>query len=278
MMSYWRAIKYTFQAKSFVKTSGDCTACGQTGASFEYFDVINDRLAKEWSIGPELVKAFSQRESMHCSNCRCSARSRAHAKAILLALGSPSPSLREAIAAGEFNEEKIKIAEINACGDLHQTLKEIKGLAYSEYGPRAIDNIQDEDLQALTYPDDSFDVVLTSDTFEHIPDYPKAFSEIYRVLRPSGKHIFTVPVIFSRPTRRRVELRGDDVVNIMEASYHGAGEEDNLVCTEFGVGILDDLRQAGFETDVYFANPFNKNEVNCVLVSKKPEEHTHGEE
>lgn len=259
--------KYTFYTKKFKRPEGICEACGEA-AKFSYFDVINDRLESEWEISPSLKKAFSMRESMHCSSCRCSARSRAHAKAILLALKLNEKSLREAIAAKELNNKKI--AEINSCGDLHNILQDIDGLSYSEYGPRAI-NVRDEDLQNLTYGDESFDVVLTSDTFEHVPDYIKAFHEVYRVLRPGGYHIFTVPVIFSRKNRRRIKLETGNIVPVMDGSYHGAGESDNLVCTEFGIDLLDDLKKVGFKTDIYFANPLNKNEINCVLVSRKGE-------
>lgn len=265
-LTYLSNIKFPFSAKEFVREKGLCAACGEKNAKFTYYEVVNDRLATEWSIDKNLQEAFSRRESMHCSSCRCSARSRAHAKAILLARDVEYQSLSEAIKGGAFND--LKVAEINSCGDLHNILKSIKGLAYSEYGPRAI-NIRDEDLQSLTYPEGSFDIVLTSDTLEHVPDYNKALAEIHRVLKPGGQHIFTLPVIFSRKTRRRIKIQNDSIVPVMDGSYHGAGEADNLVCTEFGVDVLSDFEKADFSTKIYFSNPLFKNEVNCVLVSTK---------
>lgn len=264
-LTYLKSIKLSSYTKNFYKKRGLCEACG-TDTVFIYHDVVNDRLAREWSINKKLQKSFSARESMHCSKCHCSARSRAHAKALLLTLGLEDGSLEEAISANHLKGKKI--AEINACGDLHNILVKIEGLTYSEYGPRAID-VPEQDLQNLTYNDDSFDIVLTSDTLEHVPDYGAALSEIYRVLLPGGYHIFTVPIIFSRKTRRRIKIEGDSITPTMEESYHGAGESDNLVCTEFGINFLDDLKKVGFETEVYFASYVNKNEVNCVLVSRK---------
>jgi predicted SAM-dependent methyltransferase len=35
--------------------------------------------------------------------------------------------------------------------------------------------------------------VLSSDVLEHMPELYRAHSEIYRVLKPGGRHIFTVP-------------------------------------------------------------------------------------
>ena len=41
-----------------------------------------------------------------------------------------------------------------------------------------------EDLTRLTYPDNSFDLILTSETLEHVPDLNAALCEIHRVLCP----------------------------------------------------------------------------------------------
>ena len=78
------------------------------------------------------------------------------------------------------NEEfrGLKIAEINACGTLHSYLiflKDHPNLYYSEWLPdgksgELHDGVRCEDLQRLTYPDDYFDIFLTSETLEHAPD------------------------------------------------------------------------------------------------------------
>ena len=41
----------------------------------------------------------------------------------------------------------------------------------------------------------SFDLVLTSETLEHVPDLAAASREIRRVLVPGGRHIFTIPLL-----------------------------------------------------------------------------------
>ncbi len=43
----------------------------------------------------------------------------------------------------------------------------------------------------LKFPDGHFDAVFSSNCFEHVDDIPKAFAEIYRVLKPGGM-LFTV--------------------------------------------------------------------------------------
>ncbi len=47
------------------------------------------------------------------------------------------------------------------------------------------------DAQNMDFDDDSFDVVTCSFGLMHIPDQPKALSEIRRVLRPGGRFIMT---------------------------------------------------------------------------------------
>lgn len=47
--------------------------------------------------------------------------------------------------------------------------------------------------QATSFPSDSFDLILSTEVFEHIPDPYRAHAELLRVLRPGGAHVFTVP-------------------------------------------------------------------------------------
>jgi len=47
-------------------------------------------------------------------------------------------------------------------------------------------NFQCQDVQELTYPDNSFDVCTCTEVFEHVANDVKGFSEIYRVLKEGG--------------------------------------------------------------------------------------------
>ena len=73
-------------------------------------------------------------------------------------------------------------------------------LTYAEY--------PEEDVMALSYADASFDLVLTSDTLEHVEDPMKGMEEIRRVLRPGGRHVFTVPIKPDLATSRSRERSG----------------------------------------------------------------------
>jgi SAM-dependent methyltransferase len=135
------------------------------------------------------------------------------------------------------------VAEINAIGRMHPLLAELPRLVHSEY--------PDEDVMALSYADASFDLVLTSDTLEHVSDIDLAFREIRRVLRPGGKHVYTVPVDpRRRATRSRVGL---------PPQHHGRGggpfalvtrRVDFLAHWDIAPDLPERTRAAGFETEV----------------------------
>jgi SAM-dependent methyltransferase len=50
----------------------------------------------------------------------------------------------------------------------------------------------------IPLPDQSFDTVVCTEVLEHVPEPAKAFSEMYRVLRPSGYLILSTPMYWPR--------------------------------------------------------------------------------
>jgi SAM-dependent methyltransferase len=58
---------------------------------------------------------------------------------------------------------------------------------------RGIERVEVMDGAALTYPDESFDVILASNVLEHIKDEDAALQSWRRVLKPSGRLIVFVP-------------------------------------------------------------------------------------
>jgi hypothetical protein len=70
-----------------------------------------------------------------------------------------------------------------------------------------------EDITKLTFPDQSVDVMITSEVLEHVPDLRAAFKETARVLKDNGVHIFTVPT--RDVTRQRASLVPDGAVRYL---------------------------------------------------------------
>lgn len=108
----------------------------------------------------------------------------------------------------------------------------------------SVDGMTHQDLQRLTFADASFDLVVTSEVFEHIEDPWVAFDEVRRVLRPGGRHIFTVPDTGAARTQGRSSL---PVVTHMD----GLRPEGIAVVTDFGDDLPVRLRAHGFETVVH---------------------------
>ena len=50
-----------------------------------------------------------------------------------------------------------------------------------------------ENLERLTYPDNTFDLFVTQDVLEHVFNPDRAVAEIMRVVKPGGAHVFTAP-------------------------------------------------------------------------------------
>ncbi len=68
---------------------------------------------------------------------------------------------------------------------------DLKGLQMGDWDQSRVDIISD--IVSIPEPDQSFDVVLCSEVFEHLPDPLAALKEFERLLVPSGKLILTAP-------------------------------------------------------------------------------------
>lgn len=113
--------------------------------------------------------------------------------------------------------------------------------------------IPHQDLESISFPDETFDVVITSDIFEHIRRPAKAFKEISRILVPGGTHIFTVPAQgrLPRKTIKRVEIVGDFDNYILPAQYHGNGKGGkSLVYNQFGVDVIEKMEKVGLMGEI----------------------------
>ena len=104
-----------------------CVVCGYKGKYFVKIKIFTNELSKAWGLTPTLRKKFDERESLFCPKCRNSYRHRALAKGILKTFPFKNSETLKSWADGA-NKAKLKIAEVNACGNLHPFLKNIKGL------------------------------------------------------------------------------------------------------------------------------------------------------
>lgn len=114
-----------------------------------------------------------------------------------------------------------------------------------------------QDLMALSFADESIDVLVSSDVLEHVADPYHAHGEIHRVLRPGGCHVFTIPFLETTflDDRRAALDRDGEVVHFAEPVYHADPINPvpgALVFTYFSLEMLVRLRHIGFDTNLYW--------------------------
>jgi SAM-dependent methyltransferase len=222
-----------------------CVCCGSRVR--RTFPTIWDKLSDDWELTPELRKQMDRRESTMCAFCRTNARAQGIGVALLDSLaanhGIRVRTIREL--ADTSLPADLKIAEINALPGLHKYLSRTSAVTCSEYG-----GANHEDLMALSFAEASLNYVLTSDSLEHVPDFDLALREIHRVLKPAGRHIFTVPVIWDRKTRQRASVEEGKLVHRLPPSHHGdrgMAAGDWLVFNEFGGDVEERIASSGFK-------------------------------
>ena len=213
---------------------GPCPVCG--GTEFAAAAVMFESLIRAWELDADEVRYIDRQQGLQCTGCRNNLRAMALAAAILRVVRAPTNATLQ-----EFcrSDAVVRMIEINAADSLTATLAQSPGHRRVEY--------PEFDMQDLALESGHYDLVIHSDTLEHIPDPVRALEECRRILRPTGALIFTVPTIVGRLSRSRTGL---------PPAYHGAPgttAEDQRVHTEFGADVWTTVLTAGFPTCEIFA-------------------------
>jgi SAM-dependent methyltransferase len=133
-----------------------------------------------------------------------------------------------------------------------------------------------QDLEALTFADDSFDLFVTQDVLEHVLRPDLALREITRVLRPGGAHVFTVPTYWGRSTLVRAVPSPSGIEHLEPPDYHGNPVDPNgsLVVREWGDDLLGFIGDAcGLATERHTLHDRRRGldgEFLDVFVTRKP--------
>jgi SAM-dependent methyltransferase len=213
------------------------------------------------------------REDYPCPHCQSTLRYQGQGEAILALFPHlRAGSLAELATRSAFR--RLRIYEPGTMGPLRRFLAPLPGYEQSSFTPGAklgevVDGYRNESLEALTYADGSFDLVLTSDVFEHVRHPDRGWREVFRVLRPGGAHVFSIPVWWPVPpeTVPRVDVSGPDDVHLLEPDHHFG----HLVYNNFGLDVLDDMRAAGFEaTMLRFDVDHPVASRLCTFVARRP--------
>jgi hypothetical protein len=153
---------------------GRCEVCGRLALFREVGRAIPTELARRWGLSPRTRAALVAKETRYCSRCRAPLRGRRLARVMMDLHPIPGVAcLKDWVASPAI--QALRIAEINFVDGMHDVLGPLPHLAYSEYRegaePGSVrEGRRHEDITRLTYDDGSFDMVVTSETLEHVPD------------------------------------------------------------------------------------------------------------
>ncbi len=214
-----RAIHYRDGMKMnppVLKSSGHCSTC----------DCEVDFVAYDTWLRDHFV----------CSNCGSIPRERA----LMVVIDTYFPNWRDSIIheSSPFNRgASVRLAK--------ECSKYLTSQFLPEHSPGSIvGGIRCENLEALTFADESIDLHITQDVLEHVFHPSKVFSEIARTLKPGGMHIFTVPLVNkSSPSKLRVGINNDKIVHLAPEIYHGnpIGDGRSLVTVDWGFDICQHI-------------------------------------
>jgi SAM-dependent methyltransferase len=104
------------------------------------------------------------------------------------------------------------------------------------------------DITDTKLPAGSYDVVLANHVLEHIPDDRAAIAELFRLLRPGGFALLTVPVNATRPTTYENPA-------ITEAADRWAHFSAHDHVRYYGLDFADRLAEAGFAVEAFRLPP-----------------------
>lgn len=196
----------------------------------------------EWT-GPAFLATSNWRTTTYQSRCpRCDSRSRHRGLALLL------PRIMSEAVAGPilyFAPEGILLNTIRKLIDRDIITTDLNSVDVDRPG---------EDIQKLTFPEDSFAVILCNHVLEHIPDDRLALQSCARVLKRGGVAIFTIPGDFSHETTwefRKLDSNGHfrhygiGIINIMRTCFN--------IVTPIDMSTITDQRSMVHKNDIAFA-------------------------
>jgi hypothetical protein len=178
------------------------------------------------------------RDELVCTSCGSIPRQRA----LVAVLAIVAPDWRRA-----------RLWELAPAGPASEKLR-LGCAAYvaSHYWPdippgTVVDGVRSEDVERPTFADASFDIVVSSDVFEHIIDVDTAMAQIARVLDYGGLHVWTAPQYRDIETSRpRVRRTASGLDYLVPPEYHGdpVNPEGVLVTYDWGRDLADRVESA----------------------------------
>ena len=228
---------------------------------------------------------WNLRNSLVCEECGHGSRQR-HAFQVIQDVVSLQAAVKQHLPTRLIFEEVTAFKSLldftfgNFRGSEYLGPDKIGGQVYSSTGR----NIVHEDLCNLSHESNSVDLMVSMDVLEHVPDLSKALQECFRVLKPGGIKVMTVPFYNQRRSIQRAEVRDGQIIHLLPQEFHGnpMSADGSLVFSEPGIDLIDSIDECGFSTQIsiganlergYFpdGNPYIEAHTwNLVFVLGKP--------
>jgi SAM-dependent methyltransferase len=252
-----------------------CACCGAIAPMLYQRGVIPPKLVELWGLSPRLAEAVARKESCDCGRCGAKLRARRLARVILelYPVSPPAGSIADWVNRPEA--QGLRVAEINRIDGLHDLLGRLPFFSFSDFRDGVqrgayVESVRNEDLCSLTYADASFDLILSSESLEHLPDLAAGLAETRRVLAPGGRHLFTIPLLpgVERTHARSVFDTDGTLRHLSTTIRHPGGDTGYPVFTEFGSDFPDLLNLIGFAVEIHFGPP-TEDDLAQVFVARK---------
>lgn len=126
------------------------------------------------------------------------------------------------------------------------------------------------DISQLAIASNSFDIILCNHVLEHIDDDYRAMSELFRILKPNGWMITSVPIRLDQPTYEDVAIQSP------QARLAAYGQHDHV--RYYGYDFPERLENVGFQVatervdsmDNYLIDRYGLNSDEVFFIAKKP--------
>ena len=167
----------------------------------------------------------------------------------------------------------ISVLELDSNSPLTNILKNSKEYIMTYFASK--DNLGDikngircEDITKLTFENNKFDLIISSDVLEHVCDLKNAFKESARVLKSNGFHIFTVPIGDGK-TLKRCDWIESKLNYFVEPEYHYDPLDKNgcLVYWTFGTDIVNYFIDENYKISL-IKGPIGKDKRYLIALKK----------
>lgn len=214
-------------------TRGFCHVCGSDATFLSY----------------EPVDSPCKRNTFLCTQCGACARNRHVAMTVVGLFPIIGPQRVENARSLRDFAQRWQGDVLLTCtsGAIYAAFDGHAGRVASEYiddtpSGEIVGGLMCQDLQRTSFPDAAFDLVITEDVMEHIPNPKQAYAEIRRILKPGGFHVATIPINWSRTaSAQRAVIANGEIVHFMEPEYHGdptRPDKGILAFMDYGPGII----------------------------------------